>query len=88
MQGPLIGVAVLIFIGTLLLSLGLTRRYGWKAALSFPVLALLFHVILRWRERGSELEHAVGTLTEVMLFAAPALIGALVGILIGIRWKT
>jgi hypothetical protein len=88
MQGALIGVAFLIFIGTLLLSLGLTRRYGWKAALSFPVLALLLHFVLQWRERGGELQHAVGTMTEVMLFAAPALFGAIVGILIGVRWKT
>lgn len=87
MQGPLIGMAVLIFVGTVFLSLALTRRYGWKAALSFPVLALLLHIGLQWRERGGQLQDAVSVMTEVTLFAGPALIGALVGVLIGVKWK-
>ncbi|MES2813918.1 MAG: hypothetical protein V4720_03385 [Pseudomonadota bacterium] len=67
--GTVLFVAVMSYI--------ITRRYGWGQALALPVLALAALLAMQWQERAStgfELNWSS------LVFAAPLLLGAVVGI--------
>jgi hypothetical protein len=70
-----------------LMSYFVTRRYGWGAALALPLAALAALIGMIWQERGLTLAEGMGLLRETLVFAAPILIGALVGIAIAWRWR-
>jgi hypothetical protein len=62
------------------LSYAVTRRYGWGAAVVLPVVALAAVIGMSWQEQGLGLADGIGLIQGSLAFAAPVLLGALVGI--------
>jgi hypothetical protein len=58
------------------------RRYGWGLAAMLPVLALIAMVGMRWQSAGLSLSEGLASLGPMLVFAAPVLLGSLVGILL------
>lgn len=85
MDGSLwaMGGATVIIAGVL--SWAVTRRYGWGAALALPVVALAAVIGMRWQEQGLGFAEGLGLIRGALVFAAPVLLGALVGIAFGAR---
>ena len=85
MTGVLWGIGV----GTVILSAGMsylvTRRYGWGAAVVLPVVALAAMIGMTWQEQGLDVAGGMNLLQDSLVFAAPILGGALVGILLALR---
>lgn len=78
------GMLWVIGTGTVLLagvmSYVVTRRYGWGAALMLPLLALAAMIGMRWQNEGMTASEGLAMLGPMLLFSAPVLLGALVGI--------
>jgi hypothetical protein len=79
-----IGGATLIFAGVV--SYAMTRRYGWGAALTLPMLAVLAMVAMQWQAQGLGLEDGMRMTGSLLVFSAPILLGVLAGIAIA-RWR-
>lgn len=77
------GAATVILAGVL--SWAVTRRYGWGAAVALPVVALAAVIGMRWQEQDLGLAEGLGLIRASLVFAAPVLLGALVGIFLGAR---
>ncbi|MGL4236424.1 hypothetical protein [Tabrizicola sp.] len=58
---------------------GLARRYGWIAALVLPGLALVAMVGMAWQSGTAGFDNLSGFLGMTAIFAAPTLVGALIG---------
>ncbi|MFN3992046.1 MAG: hypothetical protein ACK4IU_03955 [Tabrizicola flagellatus] len=80
-----VGGAMVLFAGVI--SFFVTRRYGWGAALALPVAALAAMLAMTWQEGGLDLRGGLALLREALVFAAPVLLGTLVGILLARRWR-
>lgn len=80
-----VGGATVLFAGVL--SFFLTRRYGRGAALALPVAALVAVIAMSWQDRGLDFRGGMAFLREALVFAAPVLLGTLVGILLARRWR-
>jgi hypothetical protein len=78
------GGATVIIAGVM--SYAVTRRYGWGAALALPVVALAAVVAIRWQDQGLGFAEGLGLIGAALVFAAPVLLGALVGIAFG-AWR-
>lgn len=80
-----VGGATVLFAGVL--SFFMTRRYGWGAALALPVAALVAIIAMTWQDRGLDFRGGLAFLREALVFAAPVMLGALAGIVLGRRWR-
>lgn len=80
-----VGGATVLFAGVL--SFFMTRRYGWGAALALPVAALVAMIAMNWQDRGLDIRGGMAFLREALVFAAPVMLGALAGIVLGRRWR-
>jgi hypothetical protein len=78
-----IGGATVVVSG--LMSFLVTRRYGWGAAVVLPVVALAAMIGMTWQEQGLDVAGGLGLVREALVFAAPILGGAVVGILLALR---
>jgi hypothetical protein len=74
------GTATVLFAG--LLGYAMTRRYGWGLALMLPLLALIAMIGMRWQKAGLSLSEGLGALGPTLIFAAPVLLGVVVGIVV------
>lgn len=76
----------ILSVGTALfaaiLSYALARRYGWKPALVPPLMALAASIGMLWQSQGMGFRDGLGLIAMATVFAAPTVVGALVGILI------
>jgi len=70
------GVAIL-FAGVI--AYVMTRRYGWGAALSVPVLALIAIIAMRWQDEGLTVVQGLDLAGTTLLYAAPVLLGFIAG---------
>jgi len=73
----IMGGAVVLLAGVI--AYVMTRRYGWGAALSLPVLALVAMIAMKWQDQGltaAEGLHMAGT---TLVFTAPVLLGFVAG---------
>lgn len=68
-----------------LIGWGMARRYGWQRALVVPLLALLALVIILWRAGAMNFHDGIGLVAAAVVFAAPTLVGALLGIVLASR---
>jgi hypothetical protein len=75
-----VGAATVVFAAGM--SFAVTRRYGWGAAVILPVVALAAVIGMSWQERGLSLAEGIGLIQGSLTFAAPILLGALVGIVV------
>jgi ABC-type nitrate/sulfonate/bicarbonate transport system permease component len=80
MSGHLTVIVVVTALFAAVICYALTRRYGWKAALSLPLLALVATVAMLWQEGHLESAGGMTLVTFVIAFAGPTLLGALIGI--------
>lgn len=80
-----VGGATVLFAGVL--SFFMTRRYGWGSALALPVAALVAMIAMTWQDRGLDFRGGMAFLREALVFAAPVMLGALAGIVLGRRWR-
>lgn len=78
------GAATVVLAGVM--SWAVTRRYGWGAAVVLPVVALAAMIGMSWQEQGLGFADGMGLVREGLVFGAPVLLGALVGILAA-RWR-
>jgi hypothetical protein len=69
-----------------ILSFAMTRRYGWGASLSVPVLALAAVLGMRWQQGAGE-GRGLEMLVSSLAFALPVLLGALAGIAVARLWR-
>lgn len=76
----LIGAATVLFAGVV--AYAMTRRYGWGIAVMLPVLALIVMIAMRWQNEEMTLQEGLGELLPTLVFAAPVLLGSLVGVAI------
>lgn len=72
------GIAMALAAG--LLSWIVARRFGARWALALPVLALVVMIALLFRSGGLGFHDGIGLVVAAVVIAAPALIGALLGI--------
>ena len=79
----LLGGVTVVLAGVM--SWAVTRRYGWRAAVALPVVALAAMLGMSWQEQGLDFAGGMGLVREGLVFGAPILIGALVGILVAAR---
>jgi hypothetical protein len=68
-----------------LMSFLVTRRYGWGAAVVLPVVALAAMIGMTWQEQGLDAAGGMELVQASLVFAAPILGGAVVGILLALR---
>jgi hypothetical protein len=80
-----IGGGTVILSG--LMSYVVTRRYGWGAAVALPVVALAAMIGMTWQEQGLDVTGGMDLVQESLVFAAPILVGVLVGILLALRQR-
>jgi glucose-6-phosphate-specific signal transduction histidine kinase len=73
-------VATALFAAVL--SYAIARRYGWKPALVPPTLALVASIGMLWQSQGMGFRDGLGLIGAAMVFSAPTLFGALLGILV------
>lgn len=77
------GMLWMIASGTVLfagvLSYGVARRYGWGAAILLPSLALVVMVAMRWQKSALPAAEAMQAMLPMLIFAAPVLLGAVIG---------
>jgi hypothetical protein len=78
-----VGGATVLFAAAI--SYAMTRRYGWGAAVVLPVVALAAMIGMTWQEQGLDVAGGMNLLQDSLVFAAPILGGALVGILLALR---
>jgi hypothetical protein len=78
-----IGAAMVVVAGGM--SYAVTRRYGWVAAVSLPLAALAAMVGMSWQDQGLDFAGGIDFLQEAVIFAAPILVGAAVGIALALR---
>lgn len=78
-----IGAATVILVGVM--SYAVTRRYGWGAAVLLPVAALAALVGMSWQDQGLDFAGGIGLVKETLVFAAPILVGAALGIVVALR---
>jgi hypothetical protein len=85
MNGTLwaIGGATVIVAGVL--SYAVTRRYGWGAAVALPIVALAAVIGMQWQEQDLGFSEGMGLIRGALVFAAPVMLGALVGIVLAAR---
>ena len=62
------------------LTYAMTRRYGWKTALTLPVLAVLALLAMRWQALGLGFRDSLDEILPNLLFSAPVLLGAVAGV--------
>ncbi len=86
MTGSLWAIAGATVILAGLMSHFMTRRYGWGAAVLLPVLALAAMIGMTWQEAGLDMAGGIGLVREALVFAAPILGGACIGILLAL-WR-
>lgn len=80
-------VTLLIVLGATVLlaavlTYGMTRRYGWAAALAMPVLAVVLILAMQLQRAWSEGEGVLQTLWLVLPLLAPILLGSAAGIVV------
>jgi hypothetical protein len=80
MYGYLWAVGLGTILVTGVLSYAMTRRYGWGAALAFPLLALAAVIAAQWQGERLGVAEGVRMAGVSLLYSAPVLLGALVGI--------
>lgn len=85
MNGTLWALGVATVIGAGVLSYAVARRYGWGAAVALPVVALAAVIGMRWQEADLGFSEGLGLIRGALVFAAPVLLGALVGIVVAVR---
>jgi membrane protease YdiL (CAAX protease family) len=73
-----IGGGTIVFAGVI--AHAMTRRYGWGAALALPVLALALMIATQWQRQGLSAAEGVQMARATLVFAAPILLGAAIGI--------
>ncbi len=78
-----IAATTVVFAGVM--SYGLTRRYGWGAAVAVPVVALAAVIGMTWQDEGMGFAEGMGLIRGALVFALPVLAGAVVGI--AIAWR-
>ncbi len=74
----LIGAGTVVFGGVI--AYAVTRRYGWGSAILLPVLALAALIAMRWQKLGLAAEEGMRMAETTLIFAAPVLLGVIVGI--------
>jgi hypothetical protein len=67
------------------LSYAVTRRYGWGAAVALPIVALAAVIGMQWQEQDLGFSEGMGLIRGALVFAAPVMLGALVGIVLAAR---
>lgn len=67
------------------LSWAVALRHGWRVALVLPLLALLALVGMLWWSSRLGLQDGIGAAAAAVVFAAPTMTGALLGIVIAAR---
>ena len=75
-----VGAATVLFAGGV--SYAMTRRYGWGAALSVPLLALVAVIAMQWQNQGLGVEDGLRLVRAALVFSAPILLGSAAGIAI------
>lgn len=85
MNGVLWAVGGATVIVSALMSFLVTRRYGWGAAVALPVVALAAMIGMTWQEQGLDVAGGMNLVQEALVFGAPILGGAVVGILLALR---
>jgi hypothetical protein len=86
MNGYLWAIGGATVIGAGVLSWAVTRRYGWGAAVVLPLMALAAVIGMRWQEQDLGFAEGLELIRGMLVFAAPVLLGAVVGIALG-AWR-
>jgi hypothetical protein len=73
-----VGAGTVLFAG--LVSYVVALRYGWGLAVMLPLLALITMIGMRWQKEGMSASEGLATLGPMLMFSAPVLLGAVVGI--------
>jgi glucose-6-phosphate-specific signal transduction histidine kinase len=63
----------------------MARRYGWQRALVVPALAALALVAVLWRAGAMSFHDGIGLMASAVVFAAPSIVGALLGVVLAAR---
>lgn len=74
----IMGAGAVLFAGVI--AYAMTRRYGWGAALSLPVLALALMIAMRWQDAGLTAAEGLRMAGTTLVFAAPVLLGFIAGL--------
>lgn len=85
MNGVLWAIAGATVVLSALMSFLVTCRYGWGAAVALPVVALAAMIGMTWQEQGLDTAGGMDLVQEALVFAAPILGGAVVGIVLALR---
>ena len=79
-----VGLGTVLFTGVL--TYAMTRRYGWGAALAFPLLAVLVVIATQWQAQGLGFAEGLQLAGSMLVYSSPVLLGAVAGIAIA-RWR-
>ena len=82
MPGMIWVIGAVTVLGAGLLGYVMARRYGWGLALMLPLLALIAVTGMRWQNEGLSLSEGLGALGPTLIYAAPILLGVVLGILV------
>ena len=85
MYGHLLALSLAAALLAGVLTWAAALRYGRKLALMVPGMALLALVVMLWRAGMLTFHDGFGIAAAAVVFAAPALVGALLGIWIAGR---
>ena len=80
MIAPLLLLASINAVIAVVIAYALTRRYGWKPALGLPLAALTALLAVLWQTEGASVSEALQLAPQLLLFASPTLVGALLGV--------
>lgn len=64
------------------LGYALTRRYGWGAAIAFPLLAMLVIIAMQWQAQALGPADGMRLAGMTLVFSLPVLLGVCAGIAI------
>ncbi len=85
MYGHLVAMGLGAALVAGLIGWGMARRYGWQRALVVPLLAVIALAMILWRSRSMNFHDGLGLVAAAVVFAAPTLVGALLGIVLASR---
>jgi membrane protein DedA with SNARE-associated domain len=69
------------------ISYAVARRYGWTAALIMPFLALVTTTAMFWQRNGLSAADLPVLFVSALIYAAPTVLGTLLGTAIAMRRK-
>ena len=85
MDGLLIGMGLGCALLAGLIAWAVAMRHGWIRALVVPLLALVALGVILWRASFLDFHQSIGIAAVAMVFVAPTLVGAFLGIVLATR---